>query len=201
MMKNTIISYKILGLLILSTTSLTACQRQESSGNQASVATPPQLVEHPAPLTVTPQTTHSANKVDNPAVRDLLDRVVRSDIPSMTYDQVKALFPKNCIANDDRNISCPGVDGLISIVYGGGPDGMLDMKFSGGMASCLTLKAIISKKFGDSEDNKIDDKDINASCGAYWPKISIKNKTYHAALIKIKGDDQVSFQIGAEQGP
>ena len=199
MMKNTIISYTILGLLILSTTSLTACQRQESSGNQASVATPPQLVGHPAPLAVTPPTS-PANKVDNPAVRDLLDRVVRSDIPSMTYDQVKALFPKTCIANDDRNISCPGVDGIISIDYSGGPDGILDMEFSGGMASCLTLKAIISKKFGDGEDN-IDDKDINGGCGASWPKINIKNRTYYADLRKRKGSDQVSFQIGAEQGP
>lgn len=35
----------------------------------------------------------------------------------------------------------------------------------------------------------------------YWHEISNKNKTYYANLGKLKVRDEVTFQIGAEQGP
>ncbi len=67
------------------------------------------------------------------------------------------------------------------------------------MTSCITLKAIISERFGAAEDNSA--KDINGVCDVYWHEISNKNKTYYANLGKLKVRDEVTFQIGAEQGP
>ena len=135
--------------------------------------------------------------MDNPAVKDLLHRIVRPDLPGMTFKQVKALFPKTCTANDDdQSISCPGVRGLISISYTGGPDGALDVVFSGGTASCNTLKLLINPKFGRGED--VSDQDIDGACGMQWWEINPNKKTYHAHLRKLKGDDEVTFQIGSE---
>ena len=129
-MKNSTISYIALGLLILSSTALTACQRQESrdSSTKVSTAVAPMQTSHSVAI---PPAATPTNSADNPAVKDLLDQFIRSDIPSMTFDQVKALIPKTCVANDDRSISCPNIPGLISISYGGGPDGIFEMVFRG----------------------------------------------------------------------
>ena len=140
--------------------------------------------------------------IDNLAIKDLLHRVVRSDLPGMTFEQVKTLFPTTCVANDEnRSISCPGVAGLASVSYGGGPDGIFDMVFSGGMASCKILKTLVSQRFGKGEDYDIPDRDSDAACGMHWDKINPKHKIYYANLRKLKGDDEVTLQIGAEQGP
>lgn len=201
MMKNTTAFRIAFGFLIASSVSLTACQRQEP-GN------PPTKVSEPAAVNQAPQSAASPKVVtpvsifDNPAITDLLHRVVRSDLPGMTFEQVKALFPTICAANDDdRSISCPDVAGLISVSYGGGPDGVFDMVFSGGMASCKTLKTLVSQKFGKGEDYDIPDRDNDAACGMHWDKVNPKHKTYYANLKKLKGDDEVTLQIGAEQGP
>ena len=198
MMKTTKVSNMAFSLLIASSVALTACQRQESGHSPAKVSK--QVAAIQTPQLVATQVATPAGIVDNPAVTDLLHRVVRSDLPGMTFNQVKALFPATCIANDDdRSISCPGVAGLVSISYGGGQDGILDMVFSGGMASCKVLKMLVSEKFGAGEDNSAQNND--GVCDVYWKKISKKNNTYYANLGKQKGDDEVALQIGAEQGP
>jgi hypothetical protein len=185
-------------LLAVSSLTLTACQRQESGTRSAKK--PESVAVIQAPQHVTLQVPTLLSSVDNPAITDLLHRIVRHDLPGMTFNQVKALFPTTCFANDeDRTISCPSVAGLISISYGGGPDGIFDMVFSGGMASCKTLKALISQEFGEGEDSSSQNSD--GVCDVYWQKISEKNKTYYATLGKLNGRDNVTFQIGAEQGP
>lgn len=185
-------------LLAVSSLTLAACQRQESGTRSAKK--PESVAVIQAPQYATLQVATPVSIVDNPAVTDLLHRVVRHDLPSLTFNQVKSLFPITCFANDeDRTISCPGVAGLISISYGGGPDGIFDMVFSGGMASCKTLKTLISQKFGGGEDSS--SHNIDGVCDVYWQKISEKNKTYYATLGKLNGRDKVTFQIGAEQGP
>lgn len=201
MMKNTTALHIALGFLIVSSVALTACQRQES-GN------PPTKAPEPAAVNQTPQSVASSKVatpvsiIDNAAITDLLHRVVRSDLPGMTFEQVKTLFPTTCVANDDdRSISCPGVAGLASVSYAGGPDGIFDMVFSGGMASCKILKTLVSQRFGKGEDYDIPDRDNDAACGMHWDKINPKNKIYYADLRKLKGDDEVTLQIGAEQGP
>ncbi len=147
MMKTTKVSNMAFSLLIASSVALTACQRQESGHSPTKVFK--QVAAIQTPQLVATQVATPAGIVDNPAVTDLLHRVVRSDLPGMTFNQVKALFPATCIANDDdRSISCPGVAGLVSISYGGGQDGILDMVFSGGMASCKVLKMLVSEKLG-----------------------------------------------------
>ena len=201
MMKNTTAFHISLGFLIASSVALAACQRQES-GN------PPSKAPETAPLNKTPQSVAPSkvatpvNIIENAAVTDLLHRVVRSDLPGMTFEQVKTLFPTTCVANDDdRSISCPGVAGLASIFYAGGPDGIFDMVFSGGMASCNILKTLVSQRFGKGEDDDIPAQVNDTSCGMHWDKINPKNKIYYANLRKLKGDDEVTLQIGAEQGP
>lgn len=178
---------------------LTACQRQvdvHSSGG-SSPAVNPASPSMSAPSNAVTSDARGPVSVDNPAVKDLLHRIVRPDLPGMTFEQVKALFPKTCIANDDdRSISCPELRGLISISYAGGPDGALDVVFSGGTASCNTLKLLISHKFGRGEDAS--DKDNDGACGMQWWEINPSKKIYHAHLRKLKGDEQVTFQIGSE---
>lgn len=187
-----------LGLLALSV-MLTGCQRQESDNPSTSV-TQPSTVLVPVDKVAAKAATQ-ASLMDNPAVRDLLQRVVRSDLPGMTFEQVKALFPKTCTANDDdRRISCPGVSGLVSTTYAGGPDGALDMVFSGGVATCNTLKVLVSQKFGVGQDVSDTDQNHNGACGMQWWKINHTKKTYHAHLRKLTGDDDVTLQIGAEEG-
>jgi hypothetical protein len=191
MMKNNTITHITFSLIIITSFVLAACQRQESNNTSAQM---------PKAIAVTP-TEASVSAVDNPAIKILLDRIVRSDIPSMTWDQVKPLFPSDCVANnDDRSISCPNIPGLISISYGGGPDGILDIVFMGGTASYKTLKTIVSNKFGKGEeDGAIADN--NAAIGIIWWEINPHNKTYSANLGKLKGHDEVTLQIAAEQGP
>ena len=186
-----------LGLFVALSLALTACQRQGSASR--SVAEPvTEITTHP--VIAAPKTTNSSRIVDNPAVTDLLNRVVRSDLPGMSFEQVKALFPANCRANDnDRSISCPDVSGLVSISYSGGPDGILDMVFLGGMASCKALNMQISSKFGKGED--ISDQTNDGVCDVKWWKIDPKNKTHYANIGKSSGRDRVTLQIGAEQGP
>ncbi|MFA5169937.1 MAG: hypothetical protein WC426_00080 [Sulfuriferula sp.] len=199
-MKNATISYIAFSLLILSSTTLTACQRQESHNSSAKVSTAVAAMQtsHSATIPIATTPTNSAN---NPAVMDLLDQFIRSDIPSMTFDQVKTLIPKTCVANDDRSISCPNIPGLISISYGGGPDGIFEMVFTGGMTSCEMLKVLVSKKFGRGKNYDIPDQDNDSACGMNWDKINPKNKRYYADVRKLKGDDEVTLQIAAEQGP
>lgn len=181
-------------LLVALSVALTACQPQETANQSTGV--PIAEITTP-PIPAASKTISSTSVVDNPAVIDLLNRVVRSDLPGMTFEQVKALFPETCIGNDDdRSIFCPGVGGLISISYAGGPDGALDVVFSGGTASCNTLKLLISHKFGRGEDAS--DKDNDGACGMQWWEINPSKKIYHAHLRKLKGDEQVTFQIGSE---
>jgi len=195
-MRNNTASWFAFSLLVLSSVILTACQRQEPSNPPVM---PSVAVDTHPPLVAVQQTAPFASAVDNPAIKDLLSRVVRPDLPGMSFEQVKALFPTNCTANDDRSISCPGVVGLVSISYGGGPDGIFDMVFSGGMASCKTLKSIVSRSFGEAEDNSTENSD--GVCDVYWKKISLKNRIYYATIRKQKGDNEVTLQIAAEQGP
>lgn len=186
------------GFLLALIVVLTACQRQEQAGSSASrsAVIPPSPSVQASPIAVSPYVVESVS-VDTPAVKDLLNRIVRPDLPGMTFEQVKVLFPETCIGNDDdRSISCPGIGGLISISYAGGPDGALDMVFSGGTASCNTLKLLINPKFGRGED--VSDKDNDGACGMQWWEINPNKKTYHAHLRKLKGDDHVTFQIGSE---
>lgn len=198
MMKNTTAFHIALGFLIASSVALAACQRQESGNPPTKSAAVNQTPQSVAPSKVaTP-----VNIIENAAVTDLLHRVVRSDLPGMTFEQVKTLFPTTCVANDDdRSISCPGVVGLASVSYAGGPDGIFDIVFSGGMASCNILKTLVSQRFGKGEDYDIPAQDNDTSCGMHWDKINPKHKTYYADLRKLKGDDEVTLQIGAEQGP
>jgi hypothetical protein len=190
-MKNNTITNIASTLIILTTFALAACQRQES--NNSSTQTPKSIA-------VTP-TVASVSTVDNPAIKDLLNRIVRTDIPSMTWDQIKHLLPNECIANnDDRSISCPNIPGLISISYSGGPDGILDIVFNGGTASYKALKTIVSNKFGKGEEDGAV-KDNNAAVGIIWWEINPHNKTYSANLGKPHGSDEVTLQIAAEQGP
>ena len=180
MMKNTTFFYIALGFFIASSVALTACQRQES-GN------PPTKAPEPVAVNRTPQSVASASSkvatpvsiIDNAAITDLFHRVVRSDLPGMTFEQIKTLFPTTCVANDEnRSISCPGVAGLASVSYGGGPDGIFDMVFSGGMASCKILKTLVSQRLGKGEDYDIPDRDSDAACGMHWDKINPKHKSY-----------------------
>lgn len=202
MMKNTTAFHIALGFLIALSVALTACQRQESSGNPTTKAPEPAATNQPTQSVASSKMATPASIFDNAAITDLLHRVVRSDLPGMTFEQVKALFPTTCVANDDdRSISCPGVAGLTSVSYGGGPDGIFDMVFSGGMASCKRLKTVVSQRLGKGEDYDIPDRDNDAACGMRWDKINPKHKTYYANLRKLKGDDEVTLQIGAEQGP
>ena len=198
MMKNTAAFHIALGFIIAASVALTACQRQESGNPPTKSAAVNQTPQSVAPSKVaTP-----VSIIDNGAVTDLLHRVVRSDLPGMTFEQVKTLFPTTCVANDDdRSISCPGVAGLASVFYAGGPDGIFNIVFSGGMASCNILKTLVSQRFGKGEDYDIPDRDSDAACGMHWDKINPKHKTYYANLRKLKGDDEVTLQIGAEQGP
>lgn len=190
-----IINPSPIGVLLVLIVVLTACQRQEHTGSR-SVVTPPSSSVQASPTAVSPDVVESVS-VDNPQVKDLLDRIARPNLPGMTFEQVKAVFPETCIGNDDdRNISCPGVGGLISISYSGGPDGALEMVFSGGTASCHTLKSLINQKFGRGED--VSDKNNDGACGMQWWEINPSKKIYHAHLRKLKGDDHVTFQIGSE---
>ena len=201
MTKNTTAFRIALGFLIASSVALTACQRQES-GNPPTKAPEPAAVNQPLQSVASSKVATPVSIIDNLAIKDLLHRVVRSDLPGMTFEQVKTLFPTTCVANDDdRSISCPGVAGLASVSYGGGPDGIFDMVFSGGMASCKILKTLVSQRFGKGEDYDIPDRDSDAACGMHWNKINPKHKIYYANLRKLKGDDEVTLQIGAEQGP
>lgn len=197
MMKRTT-AYRItVGFFISALMALTACQRQES-GNPPTKKTEPAAVIQ-GPRVTTPQVATPSSIVDNPAAKDLLQRIVRPDLPGMTFSQVKALFPETCLANEEeRSISCPGVGGLVSISYAGGPDGILDMVFLGGVASCKTLKAFISPKFGKGEDSG---EDNNGVCDVKWWQINPTDSTYYATLGKSKGTEEVDLQIGAEQGP
>ncbi len=191
----------IFGFLIASSFTLTGCQRQ-ASDEPSTKASEPAVVNQKPHYSASPKVTTAVSTFDNPSLKNLLYRVVRSDLPGMTFEQVKALFPTTCVANDDdRSISCPNAPGLISISYGGGPDGIFDMVFSGGMASCKTLKTLITQRFGKGEDYEISDQDNNAACGMHWDKVNQKHKTYYANLKKLKGDNEVTLQIGAEQGP
>lgn len=187
-----------IGVLLVSAVVLSACQRHEpadSNPSRSTVISSPSSVA-PPPVKAPTGVVESVN-VDNPAVKDLLNRIVRPDLPSMTYEQVKALFPATCIGNDDdRSITCPGVQGLISITYAGGPEGALDMVFSGGTASCNTLKLLITPKLGRGDD--VSDKGNDGACGMQWWEINPSKKIYHAHLRMIKGDDHVTFQIGSE---
>lgn len=198
-MKKTTICRSTFGLLVTLSVMLTGCQRQESDNPLTTVTQPP-TVQVPVAEVATPAVTQTS-LVDNPVVKNLLQRVVRSDLPGMTFEQVKALFPETCIANDDdRRISCPEVSGLVSTTYAGGPDGALDMVFSGGMASCNTLKVLMSQKFGVGEDVSDQDQNNNGACGMHWWKINPSKTTYHAHIRKLAGDNDVTLQIGAEEG-
>lgn len=198
-MKNTISLGIALSLLAALSVALTACQRQEEEMATPPTRAPIAEITTP-PVTPAPKSVNSASIVDNPAVTDLLNTVVRSDLPGMTFEQVKSLFPAICIVNDDdRSISCPNVSGLVSISYAGGPDGILNMVFSGGMASCKTLKMQISSKFGKGED--ISDQNNDGVCDVKWWEIDPKYKTHYANIGKLSGRDHVTLQIGAEQGP
>ncbi len=191
MIKNSTGRPLIFSLIVAISFMLAACQRQEPSNASTQVA---------KPISITP-TEASSSIVDNPAVKNLLNRIVQPDIPSMTWAQIKPLFPKDCVANNDnRSISCPNISGVISISYGGGPDGVLDIVFMGGIASYETLKALVSQKFGKGEeDSAVGDND--AAVGVIWWEINPHNKTYSANLGKLKGHDEVTLQIAAEQGP
>ena len=196
-MKNTINLRITLGLLVTLSVALTACQPEDTANRPTGA---PIVKITTPPVTATPKTVNSASIVDNPAVTDLLNRVVRADLPGMSFEQVKALFPAICMANDDdRSISCPDLSGLVSISYAGGPDGILNMVFSGGMASCKTLKMQISSKFGKGED--ISDQNNDGVCDVQWWEIDPKYKTHYANIGKQRGSDRVTLQIGAEQGP
>lgn len=194
MIKNTTAIRIVVGLLLASSIVLTACQEQELSrpaaGPSAETTATPKI-------TITPQAKSPTGSIDNSAIKDLLNRVARSDLPGMTFEQVKALFPATCVANDDdRSITCPEVDGLVSISYAGGPDGTLDMVFTGGMTSCKLLQEVIEQKFGNGKDTSEQTRD--GVCDVRWWQINPKYKTYHANIGKLSGRDHVTFQIGAE---
>ena len=195
-MKKTIASTMIFSLAISLSTVLTACHRQESNEKSlaktyaSSAVTVPQVSNNP-------KMAFPSNAADIPAIIDLLSKVVRPDIPSMTYDQKKNLFPSTCVANDENfTISCPSVEGLISIRTDNGPDGSLSMVFSGGMASCKMLQKFVNKKFGTGADMSAQNKD--GVCDVTWEVINPKNKKYHASLGKLKGDDEVTLLIDAD---
>lgn len=191
----------VFGFLIASSFALTGCQRQ-ASDNPSTKTSEPAVVNQKSQYAASPKVVTPVSIFDNPTIKDLLYRVVRSDLPRMTFEQVKSLFPTTCVANDDgRSISCPNATGLISVSYGGGPDGIFDMVFSGGMVSCKTLKTLITQRFGKGDDYDISDQDNDAACGMHWDKVNPKHKTYYANLKKLKGDNEVTLQIGAEQGP
>lgn len=194
MMKKTIAIRIVVGLFLISSIALTACQEQELDRPSA---VPPAATTATPKITAIPQAKAPTSVVDNFAIKDLLNRVVRPDLPGMTFEQVKALFPTTCVANDDnRNIACPDVAGLVSISYAGGPDGTLDMVFTGGMASCKMLQALIGQKLGTGED--ISEQDKDGVCDVKWWAINPKYKTYHANIGKLSRRDHVTFQIGSE---
>ena len=60
---------------------------------------------------------------------------------------------------------------------------------------------LVSKKFGKGKNYDIPDQDNDSACGMNWDKINSKNKRYYADVRKLKGDDEVTLQIAAEQGP
>lgn len=193
-MKNAIVIRIVVGLFLASSIVLTACQEQELD---KPAAVPPAATTATPKITAIPQAKAPTRGVDSVAIQDLLNRVVRPDLPVMAFEQVKALFPATCVANDDdRNITCPDVAGLVSISYAGGPDGTLEMVFTGGMTSCKMLQAFIEQQFGKGED--ISEQNKDGVCDVRWRGINPKNKNYHANVGKLSGRDHVVFQIGAE---
>ena len=198
MMRNATTVNLAFSFLFTSLALLSACQRQDADSSAAKQFP---VTTVTAPSKVTSQASMSTSVVGSPAIAALLNQVVRPDLPGMTFDQVTALFPTTCLANDDdRSITCPDMAGLNSASYGGGPDGIFNMTFSGGMASCKELKILLSAKFGAGEDAPDHETDDGA-CGAHWWTINPKNKAYHAHIRKLQGRDTVTLQIGAEQGP
>lgn len=186
-----VISFAIAILITLS-----ACQRQESSkdilGNS-----PEAISMASAQASSQPGVAISKSVVDNPQIEDLLNRVVRPDIPKMTFDEKNKLFPSNCVVNDnDFTIACPGVAGLVIVRTDNGPDGSLSLVFSGGMSSCKTLEKLVSQKFGMGVD--VSDQNNDGVCDITWQTINPKNKRYHASLGKLKGDDEVTLLIDAD---
>lgn len=193
MIKNTTATRIVVGLLLVSSIALTACQEREIN----KPATPPPAETTTPKIATIPQAKTPAGGIDNSAIKDVLNRVARPDLPGMTFEQVKALFPATCVANDDdRSITCPDVDGLVSISYTGGPDGTLDMVFIGGMTSCKMLQEVIEQKFGKGKETSEQNRD--GVCDVRWWEINPKYKTYHANIGKLSGHDHVTFQIGAE---
>lgn len=195
-MKKNVIPFTIYSLVIALLITLTACHPQESDNNALDktsmpVAMPSVQVSHPSKIAI------STSVVDNLEIRDLLNRVVRPDIPSMSFDQKKDLFPNTCQVNgNDFTIFCPGVAGLILIRTDNGPDGSLSLVFSGGMPSCKTLGKLVSQKFGMGVD--VSDHNNDGVCDITWQTINPKNKRYHASLGKLRGDDEVTLLIDAD---
>jgi hypothetical protein len=196
MMKKNTISAMIFGLVITPLITLSACQRQESSENILGKTPTPVSISSPQ-VSPTPEVAISTSIVDNPEIRDLLNQVVRPDIPSMSFDQKNELFPSTCVVNDNNfTITCPGVAGLVLIRTDNGPDGSLSLVFSGGMSSCKTIGKLVSQKFGMGVD--ISDQNIDGVCDITWQTINPKNKRYHASLGKLKGDDEGTLLIDAD---
>ena len=196
MMKKSTISNIVVGLVITPLMLLSACQRQESSNNTLGKTATAVAMSSPQ-VSSLPEVAIPTSVVNNSEIRDLLNRVVRPDIPSMSFDQKKGLFPKNCVANDnDFTITCPGVAGLVLIRTDNGPDGSLSLVFSGGLSSCKTLGKLVSQKFGMGVD--VSDQNNDGVCDITWQTINPKNKRYHASLGKLKGDDEVTLLIDAD---
>lgn len=220
-MKKTIFRSMTLFGLLMVLCVLSACKGQESDDSSASkvksnttialsqtakpipVITAPQSI--PSSSTATPLTqVVSSNWSDNPEVSDILQKILRPDLPQMTFSQVKALFPTRCVAdaNKSSSITCLGLAGITSISFTGGPDGIFDMTFSGGSLTCNFLKKIVSQKFGKVEESDVmSSPDDAEACGAHWSMKGQKNRKNHINIRKIKDDDEVVLQIAAEQGP
>jgi hypothetical protein len=140
---------------------------------------------------LTPQTSTQTSQTEK-----IIEGLLTPDLPSKTFDQLKANFPKDCdFKKESREIACKNSPDITHISYAGGPDGILNVRLSKDF-SCTRLHAIIQKRYGAGEDTK----GGQISCGFRWVTKQLGTSIYHITITQRKNKN-LTFQFGADQGP
>jgi hypothetical protein len=116
-------------------------------------------------------------------------------ILTMKWPQIRKLLPADCISKpNDTELSCPSIDGLVSISVTPGPTGVVDLILKPPV-TCELLYYLLNKHLGKG---KLENGDM---CDAEWSLNHWVKKSYATVRSSRKDKNIVFLQFGTEQGP
>lgn len=117
------------------------------------------------------------------------------DVLTKDWSSFRRVLPVGCFKNSGgRDLSCPPIEGVVSLSVDPGPLGIVDVVLKG-PASCDQIYALMSRHFGKGS---LEDGD---KCNAEW-KLNRWVKRASANLSKGRKDPSLLYlQFAIEQGP